>query len=350
MPPANIIGGMFGLQVDGATGGGLHFGDRATVLLANARGGLRLLAQSLRPKQVWLPSYLCGDMLLAFEGLACKVDFYEIDAFLRVPTASWMDSLLEDDLVVAIDYFGFPTDPIFLEAVQARRAWIVEDSCQALLTERVGEMADFVLYSPRKFLGVPDGGVLCACSPRAHRTGIFKIPLRPPPQNWWFDALTAAVWRRDFDLAGNDPAWFALFQQSEKSTPVEPYAMSELAQTILLRKFSPSKAITARRINYQYLLGKIGHIALFPDLPAGVVPLGFPVRCPNRGAVRKKLFDNKIFPPIHWFIDGIVPNFFKASHQLAREIMTLPCDQRYTPEDMARVADCLLDATAEYNK
>ena len=30
--------------------------------------------------------------------------------------------------------------------------------------------------------------------------------------------------------------------------------------------------------------------------------------------------------------------------RLAREIMTLPCDQRYDASDMDRVADCFLEA------
>ena len=48
----------------------------------------------------------------------------------------------------------------FASEVKKCGAWLLEDACQALLSDEVGRFSDFVLYSPRKFLGVPDGGVL----------------------------------------------------------------------------------------------------------------------------------------------------------------------------------------------
>jgi hypothetical protein len=73
----------------------------------------------------------------------------------------------------------------------------------------------------------------------------------------------------------------------------------------------------------------LGKIAIFRKLPKGIVPLGFPVRVADREKVRAKLFAHGIFPPVHWPIKGTVPRTFTASHRLAGEIMTLPCDQRY---------------------
>jgi hypothetical protein len=72
-------------------------------------------------------------------------------------------------------------------------------------------------------------------------------------------------------------------------------------------------------------------------LPDGVVPLGFPVRLKERDRVRQALFDARIYPPVHWPIAEVVPNEFGASHQLATEIMTLPCDQRYGAPDVERM-------------
>jgi hypothetical protein len=71
------------------------------------------------------------------------------------------------------------------------------------------------------------------------------------------------------------------------------------------------------------------------------VPLGFPVRLRNRDTVRQGMFKHDIYPPVHWPIKGKVPVEFRASHRLARQVMTIPCDQRYSVEEMKRVAGVL---------
>jgi hypothetical protein len=64
----------------------------------------------------------------------------------------------------------------------------------------------------------------------------------------------------------------------------------------------------------------------------------------DRDTVRQALFAQEIYPPIHWPIPGRVDQKFMASHQLAAEIMTLPCDQRYELEAMEKMASIILQA------
>ena len=86
----------------------------------------------------------------------------------------------------------------------------------------------------------------------------------------------------------------------------------------------------------------LGKLALRPQLSADVVPLGFPVRLGNRDVVREALQDVRIYPPVHWPLQGVVPESFKASHVLSSEILTLPCDQRYGADEMEQMADVVL--------
>jgi dTDP-4-amino-4,6-dideoxygalactose transaminase len=83
---------------------------------------------------------------------------------------------------------------------------------------------------------------------------------------------------------------------------------------------------------------------MFPELPEGVVPLGFPIRVRPRDSIRTALFQQEIYPPVHWPLEACVPASFEASHHLADEIMTLPCDQRYDADDMRRIAAALREA------
>ena len=131
-----------------------------------------------------------------------------------------------------------------------------------------------------------------------------------------------------------------MFQWVEANGPLEPCRMSDLSEAILqIVDWSTIKK--RRRRNYEFLSSELGDLAIFPDLSRDVVPLGFPVRLPNRDRVRRSLFNDRIYPPVHWDVAGLVPSEFAASHRLASQIMTLPCDQRYDQDDMLRMVSRL---------
>ena len=328
---ANTIGGMFGLAepIPSAQGNTPPFLTESSVLCANASSGIALLAARLTPIRVWLPSYLCGAVRAALGRCDAKTIFYELDYDLTMRSSAWVGDVQRGDLIVVIDYFGYPC-AVDCDEVRARGGWVLEDASQALLSGHVGRHADFVVFSPRKFLGVPDGGILVT-------KDLAIAALRDVPERWWLKALAAATGRRDFDLHGGANHWFKLFQEIEANRPIGSYAMSQLSRLLLVNCFD-YRAIAKRRIaNYRRLSQTLSDVALFPSLPSGVVPLGFPIRVRNRRSVLQSLFNEQIFPPVHWPLHGVVPKVFKDSHRLARNIMTLPCDQRYDYRDMDRM-------------
>jgi hypothetical protein len=275
------------------------------------------------------------------DGIDPKVTvlrFYEVDYDLKVRTDKWVSEVSSGDLVIFIDYFGFPHDHRLAAFVKEKGAWVLEDACQALLSSHVGVISDFVLFSLRKWIGVPDGGIIQV--PKSFSLTGFS--LETPPSTWWLKALQTVVLRREFDDGLPMREWFKLFREAEDAAPTGPYAMSQLSQAIF--QYSVDYSITAqKRIdNYRTLLGKLESYAVFPQIEPDVVPLGFPVRVAKRDTVRQALFDHEIYPPVHWLIDGVIPPKYEDSHLLAGEIMTLPCDQRYGSEDMERIAEVFL--------
>jgi len=329
-----IVGGMFGLKIEpDAHCTAPPFLTKPYLLLSTARSGIALLVECLRPSSVWMPSYLCDVMLKAVDGNA--VQFYPVDARLRIASDEWVDALREGDLVVFIDYFGLPTDTEMIYAAKQREAWVLEDASQALLSSTTQAQADFVLYSPRKYLGVPDGGILVFNNPES---SVRDRSLSDPPPSWWLRSLRASVLRHEFDQFGGERKWFDIYKQVDSEGPTTPYRMSELSQLLLQRHFDYSSIAKRRRDNYATLLERLDEYALFTTLPAGVVPQGFPVRVRNRDRVRQYLFEHNIYPPVHWPIRGCVPDRFHESHKLSNEILTLVCDQRYSHDDMVRTA------------
>jgi len=306
--------------------------------LANARSGIRILADALNPGAVWMPAFLC-DVMLAAVPKQTPVRFYGITRDLRVASTAWLQEVQPGDLVLLIDYFGFPCDTGICHAARRRGARVVEDACQGLLSAHVGANADFILFSPRKTLAVPDGGVLvirnCDDWPR--------IQLQPAPAAWVLKSIEAFVLRREFDLYGGERRFFQLFRELDEEGPIGPYTMSGLAQLLLEESFDYPAIARRRRENYQTLAAHLGDAAIFPELPDDVVPLGFPIRIPRRDRVRQALFRHEIYPPVHWPMPEQVPSEFTDSHRLVQEIMTLVCDQRYTGADMERTSTIILE-------
>ena len=332
-----LIGGMFGLgEIKDSKDSFPFFSSEGELFLVNARSCIHLLVNELKPCKIWLPSFLCD---VIFQSLGdYPFVFYAVDSHLQI-SRDWIDNVRKGDLVVFIDYFGFPFEPILAKGIKENGGWILEDASQALLTPSVGENADFVVYSPRKFLGVPDGGVL---KNNTH-LDFGDVKLNAPPQEWWLKAFLAAMWRWEFDRHGGDRNWFHLFQETDRTGPVGLFSISDLSRALLEYGFDYKLVAQTRIKNYKTLQAYLGEIALFPELVDGVVPLGFPVCIKNRNHLRRKLFDQNIYPPIHWLIKDAVPDAFRDSHQLADTILTLVCDQRYNVRDMERTAKIVLE-------
>ncbi|MCH7889298.1 MAG: DegT/DnrJ/EryC1/StrS aminotransferase family protein [Proteobacteria bacterium] len=337
---AKTVGGVIGLaEPSEAAASPPPFLLDGAVLLASARSGISIVARHVAPGCVWMPSYLCRSMLEAVSHAGARVELYAVDETLNSVDPDWPAEVAPGDLVVVIDYFGFAYDRTCIARVKKRGAWILEDASQALLSDRDGS-AHFVLYSPHKFLGVPDGGILVA----GRDANLPDLKLEPPPSSWWLDAFRARILRRDFDSRGGSREWLELFQHVEATSPNGAFAMSELTQ-LLLRRCFDYEAIRRQRVeNYNVLSAGLREYAVFPTLGDGVCPLGFPMRTAKRDRVRRRLFSHEIYPPVHWALDGVVPRRFSASHRLSAEIMTLPCDQRYCARDMQRVIEQVSEA------
>jgi hypothetical protein len=336
----DIIGGMFGLELlalDEISSQAQEppFLAEPHLLLATARSAFTLLARTLCPKSVWLPSYLCGVVMGAFPAHLMNVRFYPIDERLRISGKDWLSEIQTNDMVVFIDYFGFNQWTDWGAETKRRGAWVVQDASQALLSDHSNTPAHYIVFSPRKFVGIPEGGVLSAVD----GANLPDESLSSPPATWWLEASRASILRAEFDRHGGGNKWFEIFQRTEIGGPLEPCRMSDLSLQILKHAVDWRSVSQRRRDNFRFLASELGAIALFHELPENVVPLGFPVHVRDRERIRHALFANKIYPMVHWPIAGVVPPEFEASHRLASEIMTIPCDQRYNQLDMERVVE-----------
>jgi hypothetical protein len=150
-------------------------------------------------------------------------------------------------------------------------------------------------------------------------------------------ALPSLERYEDEDEADND-RWYASYVRQEAEMAIGLQKMSRLSVAVLrATDLDSDRAIRMR--NYNVLHERLGQWALFPNAETSFAPMGFPMRVPNADEFVKQLAVARIFAARHWRALPSRPQEFALEHALARELITLPCDYRYSEPDMHRVAD-----------
>jgi len=308
------------------------------LLLFNARACIKIVVDSIKPKICWVPSYLCPSIITAIDPRSTTVRFYPINEKLEVSSREFLEDIHSGDLFLYIDYFGFPFEETLIEELQKKNIVLLQDCSQALFMDHKISKSDYCFYSPRKFLGVPDGGVLHA---KNHKT-LTLLESMPPPEEILNFLINAVVLRREFDLFGKENNWSMYFKLGDSQFTPKNYRMSDFTRTLLSKGFNYNHIKSQRRNNFQILQSKLCEFTIFQNLPQNVIPLGFPIRIKDRDKIQNTLFQKYIYPPIHWDLRDLIGKKFQESLELSQNILTLPCDQRYQEEDMEFIADSLL--------
>jgi hypothetical protein len=344
MPPSagRLLGGVFGIKDQSASATKPPFSGLSVSYFLSARSAIYALCVELQPRVAWLPAYLCPTMLEPFGRLNVPVCYYDAGPGFG-PPANWLTQVQASDLVFAIHYFGFPNRELPVAALVERGAVVIEDASQAMFARQIYPDSLYLLFSARKFFGVPDGGILASVRGDAIRCR----SLEPPPADWWSKSLAVIRMRAEFDgECAVENHWFQLFQSVEASFPVGLFRSSDLARNLIETGTDYEQMKKARRRNYCVLAERLGEFAAFPSLDEETVPLGFPVQVDERirDRVLTSLYEQRIYPPVHWRLEADVPPNYSTAHALSRRILTLICDQRYTADDMVRQTDAFLAA------
>lgn len=301
----------------------------------NARSAFSALVSAHPDVTVWLPAFVCSD--LVDPSHLGRTRFYPVlDGF--APDVEAIEAAETGDIVVFVAHFGLPLGRPACGFMARRPDLIfVEDRAQALDTGQ-DSSADFCLYSPRKLLGVADGGILVANQ---------AISDLPHPSEVSLDR--AAVWApallryEDRDEICND-RWHMANRVKEASMDVTPIAMSRFSMNLL--KQIPLAGLRRARIGNWDALDRL--LRPWSALPSylGAAPLGYVLRVgeEQRDALLGRLHAEGIFAAVHWRDIPVSAEEFPREKQWTRQLITLPCDHRYNQADMDRIAACVTDS------
>jgi hypothetical protein len=227
-----------------------------------------------------------------------------------------------DDWLLYVNYFGICNNQVAQLLQRLSPDQVVLDFSQSFFSRPASD-ALATIYSPRKFFGVPDGGLLISRIPVSH----------PETQDTGSFGRISHLMRR---LGDSPEAGYAEYQHAEESlAECEPKQMSKLTERIL-SSIDFDSVSKKRRENFLFLhkeLGKDNQLSV--DASSITAPLCYPLLTGDSG-LRGKLINKRIFISTYW-TDAISRISDEWTEKLVRNLLPLPIDQRYEQNDMERL-------------
>ena len=316
MTNAKEIGGYFGLE---KLISNEYYPDLKAV--NNARCALLYIIEAKHYKKVYLPYFLCDSVRLVLEREKIPFEEYRIDrTFLPVLDVHTKP----EEVVYIVNYYGLICEEQLI-CLKNRYGNIVVDNAQAFFAKPVKGID--TLYSCRKFFGVPDGGY-------AYTDADFQKDI---PVDVSMKRMTHLLGRFEGNSASD---YYDLFNDNDESFKgIELRLMSKLTHNIL-GAIDYQAAKCRREENFKYLskaLEKKNSLKI--QCPPG--PYAYPFYIQNGMAVKKQLAKRKIYVATLW--PNVLGSGLDIETEFTENILPLPCDQRYSEEDMQRVADAVTE-------
>lgn len=307
------IGGYFELE---DFGGKEYYPNLYKVNLG--RTALRWLLEGRGYTKIYLPVFLCESVTEACEQRGIRISRYQLDAELNVLLPR--KKLGESECLYLVNYYGQLTDEKIL-AYQKIFGNIIVDHTHAFFQKPLKGVD--TLYSCRKFWGVSDGAYLSTDAGFTEEI----------PQDYSADRMKHILGRYERD-AGT--YYKDMLKNAAGYEHMEIRRMSALTRN-LLKGIDYEKAAQKREENYEILAGLLGSDSVFNRV-IPKAPFVYPYFHVNGPELRKRLAEHKIFVPVYW--KNVMETCGRDSleYHWAADILPLPCDQRYGPEEMEYMA------------
>ena len=318
MKPA--IGGYFELELP-RTHSYMH---RDAQKYQSARAAYLSVLRVSRPKRVWMPYYICDAMLAPVRAWGAEACFYSLDKHLGIADNITLDTT---DILLYVNYFGVCFEQVKKVLARFNPSQVVLDFSQAFFAEPQNCLA--TIYSPRKFFGIPDGGLLFSQ---------LSIDL-PKTVDMGSGKRMHHLFAR---LGGAAELGYADYQLAEESlNEFEPKRMSQLTERIFGVIDFESVRIQ-RNKNFRALHENLGqNNVLKVNLEEVDGPMCYPYFL-NNHSLRSALLAERIFIPTYWPDILTRLNIPAFEVELVKRIHPLPCDQRYVERDMKNIYERLL--------
>lgn len=320
------IGGYFGLDMP-------EHGEvyPEAIRYQSGRAAMRAALECNGMTRVFMPSYICDSIIRAAQNARLEVELYDIDASLY--PVGLPDEFPHDCALVYVNYFGLCRNNILRLLDEVPAGNLIIDNSHALFDKPTQALA--TIYSPRKFVGLPDGGLLMA-SP--------QLRITPPGEE--DDGSIGRMKYLLVRMAYSARQGYADFDAARNSLhDLPPMAMSRLTQR-LMKSIAWDDVVKRRRENFMAMAAMMDHVnQLHWSLGENDVPLCYPLLLKEReaSAIKAKLTAYNVFTATYWpdVLPRAKPGTMEA--RLLDHTLFLPIDQRMDTGQVEDVGRLVLD-------
>ena len=318
------IGGYFELE---QTGNGGNFPQGKGVLLNTGHNSLEYILASIgMVSKVYIPYYTCEVVLEPLLKLDITYSFYHINRNLEIAEDI---SLGENEYLIYTDYFGIK-DAYVRELASHYKNRLIVDCAQALFFEHIDGIK--TLYSPRKFVGIPDGGVA-------------YIDNGLNPMIYDVDESEDRMAHLYIRLEKGPQAGYAIFQENEKKQVKQPIKIMSVKTRNMVENIDFDRVKERRRRNFSKLHEALASTNRLLDsmtfrMEEFVCPMVYPYWTSDSD-LKSRLIKEQIFVATYWpnVLNWTKPDMIE--YEFTKNLLAIPCDQRYGEEDMNRIVDLI---------
>ncbi|MCS6095031.1 hypothetical protein [Shewanella baltica] len=284
----------------------------------SARAALYAYLNSAKIKTLYVPNYICDSIFPALESLNVNVIFYSINDLLLPDNISECTST-NDSKILLVNYFGLLSEQIKILTTIRPESFIVDNS-QALFCEHIEGTTS--IYSPRKFLGIPDGGLL--------RT---SINIDMPEDCYDASKNCGHLLLR---AAGYVQAGYRQFLEAEQALECFIPKKMSVISAYLINCADINLIKETRQRNYKFLYSKFKSLNQLQLPINGQIPLCYPLKISHDvGSVYKQLINNAIYLPRYWQSECNG----KVGFNMFNSTLFLPIDERVSYAELLQLVN-----------
>lgn len=301
------------IEIEHYKGNEYHTGCLA---LNSGRNCLRYLIRARQIRKIMLPRLQCQVIEEVCRREGVQIQWYEVKA-LEKP---YQDEQLEEEVFLyLINYYG-QLEKNYLEKLLAGHKRVIVDNAQDFFCGPI-EGVD-TIYTCRKFFGVPDGAYL-------YTDAQADFTLQ---EDFSYDRMEFLLGRYECGAE----KFYQNYRENEAWMDKQGLsAMSALTHNIL-RSIDYERVEQTRTSNAKRLDAGLGENNLLTVKNMTGAYL-YPYFCADGEKLRKKLIERKIFVPVLWQNVLEDCDIDTAEYNFSKNMVPLPCDQRYTENDMDEV-------------
>ena len=288
-----------------------------------------IIAELGGARSVSLPSWCCDSMIKPFVNTGLEVRFYPV---------YWQDGLVQEwsfdsDVLFLIDYFGHTGNAPDLSGFKGT---VIRDVTHSIFSTTYSD-ADYYFGSLRKWCGVWTGGYVWAKD--GHR-----LHTEASNESKYVVLREKGMQQKAEYISGQreDKSYLQIFNEAEKLLEIVGTFPATDRDVEIAKKIDIETIKNRRRANAEVLRSAFREWLIFPEMLPSDVPMFVPVLVPEgkRNELRRYLINHEIYCPVHWPVSEYHRQNEKTINIYQNEL-SLVCDQRYTEDDMTRMAEII---------